>query len=170
MIVLKTNFFRAILDSLVRTLLLSVLCFLPMQYRTFLKHGNGCPFCAKDDLDRTVIVKENRRAMITVAKAPYVPDQLLVITKRHIERFSEMNLFEAIDCFRLIKWAGERFYYKGHPGFNTLLRDGDRVGKSIPHLHIHLIPNLDIDMINGSDRRKMLTPLEINRLVKKLQG
>lgn len=139
-----------------------------MQYRTFLKQDTGCPFCADETLDRDVIVTSNRRAMLTVAKAPYVQDQLLVIPKRHVEKISQLRLLETLDCLRLIRWADKKLYQKGGRGYNVLLRDGEGVGKSIPHLHIHLIPDHDILIKNGTDTRRVLSKSEIKNTVKRL--
>lgn len=142
-----------------------------MQYRTFLKqtHGDGCPFCEHLGLDRKVIIREDRYAMVTVAKAPYVSDQLLVIPKRHVETFSQLRFLESLSCLKLLRWITQRLYRQGYAGYSILLRDGDGVGKSIPHLHIHIIPDLDIHIKNGSSRRKLLTPEEIAQTVKKFQ-
>lgn len=142
-----------------------------MQYQTFLKQSPpGCPFCEKETFDRSVLVTSNRRAMVTVAKGPYVADQLLVIPKRHIENFSQLTLLEALDCFRLMRWVAARFYQNGHTGYNILLRDGEGVGKSIPHLHIHLIPSLDMQFKNSGTKRRLLTPIEIKKTIKRILG
>jgi histidine triad (HIT) family protein len=141
-----------------------------MQYRTFLKNSDDrCPFCEREALDPTVIVRANARAMLTVAKAPYVPDQLLVIPKRHVENVADLQVLDIVDCLRLIRWAGNRLTKNGHPGYTILLRDGDGVGKSIAHLHIHLIPNLDIPIMNSSRLRRVLTPAQIQKIVQRIQ-
>ena len=77
-----------------------------------------------------------------------------------------MRLIESIACFRLIRWAGKQLYRKGHPGYTILLRDGTNVGKTIDHLHIHIVPSLDIDIKNGSQRRRVLTTAEIKKTIK----
>ncbi|MBP9762350.1 HIT domain-containing protein [Patescibacteria group bacterium] len=142
-----------------------------MQYRTFLKNSDdGCPFCEREALDRTVIVRANTRAMLTVAKAPYVADQLLVIPKRHVKNVADLQLLDIVDCIRLIRWAGKRLTENGHPGYTILLRDGDGVGKSISHLHIHVIPDVDIPIVNSSQDRRVLTAAQIQKIVRKLQG
>ena len=138
-----------------------------MQYRTFLKNSDdGCPFCERESFDKTVLVHETARARVAIAKAPYVPDQLLVMPKAHVVNFTDLTLLDAFHCFRLIRWAGKQLYRKGYKGYLVLMRDGDKVGKSIPHLHIHVIPNHDVSIQNGSRNRRVLTPSEITKRVK----
>lgn len=140
-----------------------------MQYQTFLKQSPaGCPFCEKEAFDPRVLITSNRRAMVTVAKGPYVADQVLIIPKRHVENFIHLSLLEMIDCYRLMRWVVNRYQKLGVGGYNILLRDGEGVGKSIPHLHIHLIPNFDMVFKNSSRNRRVLTPTEIKKTIKKL--
>ncbi len=140
-----------------------------MEYRTFLQQSQGCPFCEGDYLDKNAIIITNHRAMVTVAKAPYVVDQLLVIPKRHVETISEMRVLESFDCLKLIRWAGRRLLQKGHAGYTLLLREGSGVGKSIPHVHIHLIPSESIDLKNSHLDRKVLSTREVKQVVKKFR-
>lgn len=138
-----------------------------MQYRTFLKNSDDrCPFCEEGSFDPTVLVYETARARVTIPKAPYVADQLLIMPKAHVVNFADLSLLDAFHCFRLLRWAGKQLYRQGHKGYVILLRDGDKVDKSIPHLHIHVIPDTFVEAKNSSINRKVLTKAEIVKRVK----
>jgi diadenosine tetraphosphate (Ap4A) HIT family hydrolase len=136
-----------------------------MLYHDYLKTVDGCPFCECND--RIFIDKEN--AFLTYARAPYHPDHLLVIPKRHIVSFLEINEEERLDIDELIKVGCDILKKLKYTNFSVLVREGDAINKSVPHLHYHLIPNDRIgDLDHNGELRQILSPEEIATLSKKI--
>lgn len=138
-----------------------------MLYTTYLKTLTSCPFCGHTD--RRIF--ENRDAFLTYAKAPYAPHHLLVIPKRHVSSFLELTKSEDASITKLLHKGVELLHTFGNANCSILVRDGKGSGKSIQHLHYHIIPNHrigDLD-VNGA-KRKVLTQQEINNVIKELKN
>ena len=137
-----------------------------MLYTTYLKTLTQCPFC--DNKDR--IIFENKEAFITYAKAPYAQYHILVIPKRHIDSFLELTKSEDAHIIMLLRKGVKLLHTLGYKNCSILVRDGKDSGKSIKHLHYHIIPNHRIgDLDIHGEKRKVLTPQETNRLGERLK-
>jgi diadenosine tetraphosphate (Ap4A) HIT family hydrolase len=132
-----------------------------MLYSTLLKKMRKCPFCAPGQRS----FAKNERAYLTYSLAPYAEYHLLVIPKRHAESFSDLNAAEARDVQAMIIAGVGVFHAKGIEDYTILVRNGKQSGKSVAHLHYHLVPNHrmgDLDSLQRS--RKILTPKQIRSL------
>lgn len=108
-----------------------------MLYDDYLQKLEICPFCESDG--RSFIDKKS--ACLTYAKAPYHPDHLLVIPKRHVVSLFDLTEEEESDINELIELGSEILKKLEYVNFTILVREGSNANKSIPHLHYHLIPN-----------------------------
>lgn len=115
-----------------------------MNYKKFRKTLDKCPFCK---IDKEEILEENDSAAILMSRAPYVKDHLLVIPKKHVVNLSELDSKERDELFRLVFLAQDKIQ-KIHGDFSTLYREGDKIGKSIPHAHFNIVPKLVLGVIN----------------------
>lgn len=130
-----------------------------MDYDRYLKTMVSCPFCS---LRKDEILKQNKSANVILAKAPYHQDHLLVVPKRHILAISELKNEELRDISSLVFWAGKKLEKKYH-NLSILYREGGKkkIGKSINHFHINLIPDEVIGSIRVSTKgRKILSERE----------
>jgi len=100
-----------------------------------------CPFC-KLDKQRTRILKENKLFYVVLSNPALVHGHLLIIPKRHVGKFSELNSKELNDLSKLIKKFNQ-IILKKFKGCDTEIHyrpfqkeDGIKVN----HLHIHLKP------------------------------
>ena len=136
-----------------------------MLYDDFLKKTPVCPFCDKEKrADR--IISENRSAYLTYALSPYHKHHLLVIPKKHHLLLLEASMFEQYQLNRLIDEGIRLLRILGYKDLSILVRDG-HLGKSIDHLHYHVIPNTDIgDLTNYGKERKILTKRQIESTMK----
>ena len=79
---------------------------------------------------------------------PVTPLHTLVIPKRHVQSYFELDFAELEACNRLLyreKAAIER--EDGDvQGFNVGVNDGEAAGQTISHCHIHLIPRRKHDV------------------------
>lgn len=102
--------------------------------------GMKCVFC---DLKEKYIVTEIDGMVLTVALYPYTDGHLLIIPRRHIESMKELSMEEEKVVFELAR-IGTRLLRKKYGVENSwfLVREGNgiKVGKTVKHLHFHLIP------------------------------
>jgi diadenosine tetraphosphate (Ap4A) HIT family hydrolase len=72
---------------------------------------------------------------------PISPGHTLIIPRRHIGSFFELEESERASLLALLDQAKEELEGIFQPdGFNIGINDGAAAGQTVPHLHIHLIP------------------------------
>lgn len=133
-----------------------------MLYDDLLKKMETCPFCAEvHKKERTVF--ENHSAYLTYALVPYHKHHLLIIPKKHRLLLLQATFFEQWQINRLIKKGVRLLRALGYSDLSVLVRDGN-LGKSIDHLHYHIVPNVYIgDVVNDHKPRKLLTKKQIEK-------
>lgn len=102
-----------------------------------------CPFCETSDKET---IDENADFKVILARAPYTPDHLLIIPHRHLIYMHELSSQELNSAMNLIKKRMDKLHLT-YPDVNLLLRDGTvggNIGKSVDHLHFHLIPSITL--------------------------
>jgi diadenosine tetraphosphate (Ap4A) HIT family hydrolase len=136
-----------------------------MNYKELLEQNRPCPFC---DLTLNEKILENETAFLTYAIAPYHADHLLVCTKRHVEHILDLSPEEVRDIDDLQKRGFTALKKMNYKNVSLLVRDGDDIGKSVKHIHYHLIPEVSLGASNhaGIDR-PILSKEECNLLVKR---
>ena len=136
-----------------------------MLYQDFLKELHTCPFCAEEEIK----FAESEHAYLTYALAPYHPHHLLVIPKQHVLHYLDLSKDEEYEISMLIRSGVEALKRLGYQNITVLVREGVAVGKSIAHLHYHVIPNIRIgDIDHGGRERIILTPEEIASTVSEI--
>ena len=100
----------------------------------------NCPFCNPQILeDRTVF--EEGEALVFLGHRPVVDGHLLVIPKRHVERFEELTEGEVLSIFRSIQkiHAVSKNLFD-HTDYLLVQKNGPLADRSVPHLHFHYVP------------------------------
>ncbi len=117
-----------------------------MLYEKYLETFHECPF---DKPKKSEILFSNNSIFVILARAPYSEGHLLIIPYRHVSKISELNKKEKKDLDNLLFFTLEKLHKK-YENITMLYREGTLggVGKSIKHLHIHLIPNMKIGSYN----------------------
>lgn len=129
-----------------------------MKYADFLKQTKGCPF---DAPIAQITLADNANAFLTYALAPYNRDHWLVIPKRHVANLTDLTHPERDDIDELLTRGVQALRTIGHLGVSLLLRQGDGTGKTVAHLHYHLIPDTHIgDLDHDVDNRLILDEVE----------
>lgn len=100
-----------------------------------------CPFCKENfRYHRKLILKEEKNWFITESSWPYknTKHHFLIISKKHKEKFGQLNSRDFKDISYLANWAIKKYKIKG-AGF--ILRFGLPLytGSTVFHLHFHLI-------------------------------
>ena len=129
-----------------------------MKYSDFLKQEHGCPFDTPID---EIVIYECGTAFLTYALAPYSKDHWLVIPKRHVGKLTDLTHEERDDIDGILARGLKALTALGHQGVSILLRQGEGTGKTVEHLHYHLIPDTHVgDLDHDPDNRPVLTEEE----------
>jgi len=109
-----------------------------------MKHN--CPFCSNIEAR---VIYDNENAYLIYDKFPVSPGHILIISKRHISSFFDLNQNEHRSICELIPKAKEIIEQKFNPqGYNIGVNIGRDAGQTILHCHIHVIPRYTNDSEN----------------------
>ena len=125
-----------------------------------------CIFCSikKDEL-----LFENNLAYASTDSYPVSKFHSLVVPKRCIKNFFELNNQEIIACNDLIKKLQKKILSEDNTvkGFNIGTNSGKVAGQSIFHCHIHVIPRREGDLENPQGGVRSVIPSKQHYIRKK---
>ena len=107
-----------------------------------------CIFCNKKNCK---IIKTTKFFFIIRDTAyPVTKHHTLIITKRHVESYFDLNMSETEELNKILKKQKKELEIldKKISGFNIGVNIGVDAGQSIKHCHIHLIPRRKGDVKN----------------------
>jgi diadenosine tetraphosphate (Ap4A) HIT family hydrolase len=125
-----------------------------MHYQDYISsfsQDEYCPFC---HFTKEEIVAETKYFNIVLARAPYQKDHILIVPKRHIIFLKELKKIERKQLWELADERNQKLQ-KQYQGTTILIRDtlsNNGTGKSINHLHLHIVPERYIGIIRDDDR------------------
>ena len=121
--------------------------------------NNPCLFC---NIKESALVDENELAYANYDTYPVAKFHCLIIPKRHVKDYFDLNDDEVIACNSLIKNIKEEIILKDSmvKGFNIGTNAGIIAGQSILHCHIHLIPRRENDVENPQGGVRSVIPLK----------
>ncbi|NLX96976.1 MAG: HIT family protein [Rhodopirellula sp.] len=103
-----------------------------------------CPFCR---LPPERILAENRLAVAIPDCYPVTPGHTLIIARRHVSDFFELDADEVLAVWKLLTAVRRRLDAELRPeGYNVGVNVGTAAGQTIPHVHVHLIPRYSADV------------------------
>ena len=115
--------------------------------------NNPCLFC---NIKESGCAHENNLAYASYDSYPVSDFHCLIIPKRHIKDYFDLNKDEVIACNELINLMKKKIdnQDKTVEGYNIGTNSGKVAGQSINHCHIHLIPRRkgDVDNPQGGVR------------------
>jgi len=108
-----------------------------------------CLFCDKDNPDKNTVIASNDLAYARWDNFPASDGHTEIVPIRHVESFFDLNDQEVLAIYALAKVAREIITAKYHPdAFNLGVNDGEAAGRTIHHMHLHLIPRYEGDVPN----------------------
>ena len=115
-----------------------------------------CPFCT---LPEYRIVDHNALAVVINDGFPVSLGHTLIIPKRHVGSFFELNTDEQHAMLALIKTTKTKLDQAHAPdSYNIGINDGPEAGQTIPHVHMHLIPRYQGDVEDPRGGVRWLIP------------
>lgn len=100
-----------------------------------------CLFCQRGRADLNRILAENETFYVRYDNFPAAAGHVEVVPKRHVESFFDLTAQEVTDAYALSVTARERLVEEHHPdGFTIGVNEGRAAGRTVDHLHIHMIP------------------------------
>ena len=121
--------------------------------------NNPCIFCKTNQNE---LIFENDLAYASSDSYPVSQFHSLVVPKRCIENYFELNEKEILACNDLIKKLRKKIISedKSVEGFNIGTNAGKVAGQSIFHCHIHVIPRRKGDVDNPQGGVRSVIPLK----------
>ncbi|NVK49258.1 MAG: HIT domain-containing protein [Cyclobacteriaceae bacterium] len=120
------------------------------EYQHFNQLSKGesdCPFCYPDS--NIELLLESAQAFSILDKYPVNPGHSLIIPKRHVSDYFELNFREQSSLFFMLNEVKKRIQKRFNPnGFNVGINIGEKAGQTVSHVHIHLIPRYSGDVEN----------------------
>ena len=110
----------------------------------------NCIFCS--DLE---IIKETELSFAIYDKYPVNEGHILIIPKRHVASYFDLNNQEKIDLYDLMEVMKLHLDVAFKPdAYNIGINVGQDAGQTVMHVHMHLIPRYkgDIDDPTGGVR------------------
>ena len=118
---------------------------------------NSCIFC---DIDAFDVQAENDYAYVINDAFPITEMHALIIPKRHVKTYFELNTDELGACHDLLNSMRASILDEDSSveGFNIGMNNGTVAGQTIDHCHIHLIPRREDDVINATGGVRNIIP------------
>ncbi|OYT57912.1 MAG: HIT family protein [Candidatus Aenigmarchaeota archaeon ex4484_14] len=118
----------------------------------------SCLFC-EIQRKKNKIIAENETFIAIFDDMPVNAGHCLIIPKRHVISFFDLTAKEVKDCYELTKRVKEYVDKKFSPdAYNIGINEGRVAGRTIDHLHIHLIPRYVGDVENPTGGVRNVIP------------
>ena len=119
--------------------------------------NNPCVFCK---IKHEELQFENQLAYSSIDSYPVSEFHSLIVPKRHVETYFELNNEEIQACNELILKTKKKILKQDSSvkGFNIGTNVGKTAGQSIFHCHIHLIPRREGDVDNPQGGVRSVIP------------
>lgn len=103
-----------------------------------------CPFC---QLAAERVVLQNAAAVAVADAFPVAHGHSLIIARRHVADFFELDFAETEAIMELLRRMRDRLVAEFRPdGFNIGINVGIAAGQTVMHAHMHLIPRYSGDL------------------------
>lgn len=105
--------------------------------------NNNCIFCNPTD-----IIINGEYVYSRLDGFPVSEGHCLIIPKRHVNSIDELSDVELKDLYAVLHQTKILLIETYMPdGFNIGINEGEAAGQTVPHLHIHLIPRYEGDVV-----------------------
>lgn len=105
--------------------------------------GSSVTLPAFGEVEAVRVLASDELFAVVSDKYPVSPGHTLIIARRPVSRFRQLNRAEKARLLEWIEWAQEFLSAHLNPvpdAFNLGLNDGPDAGQTMPQLHFHVIP------------------------------
>lgn len=123
------------------------------------------PFCRREETRGTVF-HETKHFMLLYDIRPVVRGHMLFVPKRHVEDVLELSQSEIADmheAFRNVIPKALDIYCPADRSYDITSQIGRYSGRTIPHLHFHMLPRSRSDSYQGSAAPMIFEDLALNK-------
>ena len=131
-------------------------------YRELLHSLTICPFC---NIEENKLLVQHAYAYMTFSIAPYHEDHLLILPNRHVESFMDLSDEEYTEIATLCRLGVKVLKTLGYADVTVLVREGKGSGKSVSHLHYHVIPDVLMQNARQDPMARIVLNLEEQMVV-----
>ena len=111
--------------------------------------AEGCLFCDRADPEKHRIIRESPNFYARWDNFPVSQGHAEVVPKRHIVSFFTLKPDELSELYELMTSVYLDIIARYRPdGFNIGLNEGEAAGRTVHHLHVHIIPRYKGDVPN----------------------
>lgn len=119
----------------------------------------ACIFCLQDDASLNTVIDANETCYARLDNFPATLGHVEVVPKRHVESFFDLSDSEVVDAYALIRTVEKDISARYGPGGYTIgVNEGRVAGRSVDHLHIHLIPRYKGDVADPRGGIRQVVP------------
>jgi len=124
-------------------------------------------FCKKHILRQVYYM--TRQFMVAYDIKPVLPGHSLIIPKRHVLDVTQLTESEFSEIYRIISKVKPVLLKRyDADSYDIAVQIGKHSGRTVPHLHIHIIPRSNIDpyQIKNNKMYENLEKMELSKDVK----
>ena len=91
-----------------------------------------------------------RFTLASVNIRPVLPGHCILVTRRVVPRYAQLSADEISDLWLAAQRVGAALEaYHGSCALTLTLQDGEAAGQSVPHVHVHVIPRRQGDLVHN---------------------
>lgn len=106
-----------------------------------------CLFCKLDDSSLHEILVQSHNFVVRWDNFALSKGHVELVPRRHVESFFDMTATEMAEAYELMQEAKKKIDDQFSPAAYTIgVNDGTAAGRTVDHLHIHLIPRYEGDV------------------------
>jgi diadenosine tetraphosphate (Ap4A) HIT family hydrolase len=120
-----------------------------------------CLFCRSEDPYAHSVLARTANFYARYDNFPVSPGHVEIVPIRHVESFFDLSADEVAEAYDLMRTVRDKLVRLFHPdGFNIGVNDGAAAGRTIHHLHIHIISRYtgDVEDPRGGVRNIVPSP------------
>ncbi len=114
-----------------------------------MKTSNECLFCQRTDEKKHRIIAENKSCYARWDNFAVSDGHAEIVTKRHVVSYFDLTKVEISDMHNLLVQIQKKIENLHNPdGYTIGCNEGEAAGRTIPHVHMHIIPRYEDDVEN----------------------
>ena len=126
-----------------------------------------CTFCSIQKEKKSQHIVENESFFARYDKFPVSKGHVDIVSKRHVTSIFDLCEREVIQLFYIMEKTKRKIDKKFRPdAYNIGINEGRAAGRTVDHLHIHLIPRYKGDVADPTGGIRNVIPGKGNYLKK----